>query len=233
VRGSEEDPGCPAAHLFLGDVVVEAGAGEGYGVELLRAGGIDRVVALDYDLASLHHAVSAYPAAVGGRAARANLAHLPLAEASAAAVVSLQVIEHLWTPWEFLADCARVLRPGGLLVVTTPNRPTFSPGLGRGEKPPNPFHVKEYDAQELRATVAGHLEVTGLLGVRHGERIEAWEAAHGSLVAAQLASPVPSWSPGLREMVASITAADFVVQELPDDDERMLDLVLMATRGAG
>lgn len=212
------------------DVVVEAGAGEGYGVALLRSGGFECVVALDYDAAALRHAVATYPGAVGGRAVRANLARLPLADASAAAIVGLQVVEHLWTPEEFLADCARVLRPGGSLVVTTPNRPTFSPGLGRGERPPNPFHVREFDAAELRGLVAGHLAVEEVLGVRHGARIEAWEAAHGSLVAAQLAAPAAAWGDGLRATVASVTADDFVVGALADDDPRLLDLVLTARR---
>jgi SAM-dependent methyltransferase len=195
-----------------------------------------RVAALDYDAAALVHARAAYPQAVGARAIRANLAALPLADASVAAVTSFQVIEHLWTPWEFLAECARVLRPGGLLVVTTPNRLTFSPGLRRGEKPPNPFHVREFDAEELRATIAAHLPVTQLLGVSHGPRLAAWEAEHGNLIDAQLAAAPPQWPGHLVELVRSVTADDFTLAPLrgndPGVDLEVLDLVVLARRGS-
>ena len=59
---------------------------------------------------------------------RGNLAALPLAESTVDVVANLQVIEHLWDQEGFLAECRRVLRPGGRLLLTTPNRLTFSPG---------------------------------------------------------------------------------------------------------
>lgn len=210
-------------------VVIEAGSGEGYGLDILRSAGITQLVALDYDASAVAHAHRRYPDA---GVARAGLSALPLATSCAGAVVSFQVIEHLWTPWEFLAECARVLVPGGLLAVTTPNRLTFSPGLGRGEKPPNPFHIKEFDADELRDTIAGHLHVTSVLGVGHGPRLLAWEAEHGSLIGAQLATSPTEWSDGLAQFVQSVTAADFVLAPLPDlAAENLLDLVVLATAG--
>jgi SAM-dependent methyltransferase len=211
-------------------VVLEAGSGEGYGVRLLRRAGIDRVAALDYDAAALTHARAAYPDDVTGRAVRTNLAALPLATASATAITCFQVIEHLWTPSQFLADCARVLQRDGLLVVTTPNRVTFSPGLGRLEKPPNPFHCREFDAAELRDLIAEHLQVTDLLGVRHGPRLRAWQDEHGDPIAAQLALPPDRWPAPVRELVRSVTADDFVLGPLIEDDESVLDLVVLARR---
>ena len=194
-----------------GGVVVEAGAGEGYGTGLLRAAGCGRIVALDYDAASVRHGAGRYPAAAWSRG---NLARLPLAACSVAAISSFQVIEHLWTPWEFLAECARVLRPGGALVVTTPNRPVFSPGVAQQERPPNPYHVREFDAEELRETVAAHLAVEAVLGVVHGARLRAWEARQGDVVAAQLRTPPTEWGPELTAIVASTTAADFELAPL-------------------
>jgi SAM-dependent methyltransferase len=133
--------------------------------------------------------------------------------------VSSQVVEHLWDQDAFVAECARVLRPGGSLVVTTPNRRTFPPG--------NVFHHRELDAGELAALVATHLEVSAVLGVRHGDRLTADEAAHGDVVAAQVAA---GGEPGaaLEARVAAVTAADFVVDE--QDLDGCLDLVLTAVR---
>ena len=192
-------------------VVLEAGAGEGYGTAILRAAGCPRVAALDYDAASVRHGRVRYRAAAWSRG---NLARLPLAAGSVAAIGSFQVVEHLWTPWEFLAECARVLRPAGPLVVTTPNRPVFSPGVGRRERPPNPFHVREFDADELREAVAAHLVVESVLGVVHGPRLRAWEARHGDVVAGQLRTPPTGWAAELTAVVASVTPDDFELVDL-------------------
>jgi SAM-dependent methyltransferase len=203
----------PVLAAAAGDagVVLEAGAGEGYGVGLLRAAGCTRVIALDYDAPAVRHGAARYPAASWSRG---NLAALPFATGSVAAVSSFQTLEHLWTPWEFLAECARVLVPGAPLILTTPNRPVFSPGLGRGQKPPNPYHVREFDAEELRDTVAAHLRVDAVLGIVHGDRLRGWEAEHGDLVAAQLRTPSHEWPADVSRLVTSVTADDFAVVDV-------------------
>ncbi|MGE0819072.1 MAG: class I SAM-dependent methyltransferase [Candidatus Nanopelagicales bacterium] len=215
------------AHKVRGAAVVEAGSGEGYGAAMLRAAGARSVLALEYDDPSARHAHAAYTEV---RTVRANLAMLPVATASADLLVTLQVVEHLWDLRGFLRDCARVLRPGGAIVVTTPNRPVFSPGLGRGEKPTNPFHVEELDAEQLHDLLvdAGFVDVV-VHGLHHGQRIEAWESEHGSgIVAAQVAAVlgeagVPD---GLDAFVASVTAADFVVA----GHDGAQDLIAVAVR---
>ena len=122
--------------------VLEAGCGEGYGADLI-AGVARRVVAVDYDEAAVAHVRARYPRV---EVTQANLAELPLPDASVDVVVNFQVIEHLWDQGQFVAECARVLRPSGLLMVSTPNRITFSPGR---DTPINPFHTRELNADEL------------------------------------------------------------------------------------
>ncbi len=60
-------------------------------------------------------------------------------------IVSFETLEHLAEPKRFLAACSRNLRPGGTLIVSTPNRYVTSP-VG---KPKNPFHETEYTAEEF------------------------------------------------------------------------------------
>ncbi|MCW0215172.1 MAG: class I SAM-dependent methyltransferase [Pseudonocardia sp.] len=207
-----------------GATVLEAGCGEGYGANLL-AGVAHRVVGLDYDVVTAAHVARRYPA-VG--VARANLVALPLADASVDVVVSLQVIEHLWDQGLFLRECLRVLRPGGGLVVSTPNRITFSPGL---DTPLNPFHTRELSPAELGSLVAeaGFADV-GMQGLHHGPRLRELDARHGSLVEAQVAVAVGGgeWPPELRADVGSVTTADFVLTA--DDLDASLDLVVSAVR---
>lgn len=203
-------------------VVLDAGCGEGYGCATV-ARAARAVLGVDYDLPALRRARRHH----GGAAfARANLVALPLADACVDVVLSLQVVEHIWSPDELLADTARVLRAGGLLALTTPNRETFSPGLGRGQRPTNPFHVREFDADELADLVGRHLEVVSVGGVHAGPRLRELDHRFGSLVAAQLAAGPETWSQELVDAVVSVTADDFVVR--PDDADGALDLVVLA-----
>ena len=199
-----------------GAVVVEAGCGEGYGGQLLADAGAAVVAGFDLDLATLRHAAIAYP---GVPVAAANLVALPVADRAVDLVVSSQVVEHLWDQDAFVAECARVLRPGGRLVMTTPNRLTFPPG--------NIFHSRELAATELSALVGRHLEVLAVLGLRPGSRLAADQADNGDLVAAQIAAAGDP-DRGLRARVAAVSAADFVVDD--HDLPGCLDLVLTAVR---
>ncbi len=128
--------------LCAGRDVLEAGCGEGYGADLI-ASAARRVIAVDYDAAAVAHVRARYPRV---QVVAANLASLPLPDASVDVVVNFQVIEHLWDQPQFVTECLRVLRPGGLLLMSTPNRVTFSPGR---DTPVNPFHTRELNAAEL------------------------------------------------------------------------------------
>jgi SAM-dependent methyltransferase len=202
--------------------VLDAGCGEGYGAARVAAVA-RRVLALDYEAATVAHVAARYP---GLSVLRANLAALPLADGCLDTVVCLQVVEHLWDQHGFLAECARVLRPGGTLIVTTPNRLTFSPGR---DTPLNPFHTRELSPPELADLLEGAgLRVRRMLGVRHGPRLRQLDRRNGgSLVAAQLAAPVSEWDGGLARDVASVRADDFLLR--PDDLDTCLALFAVAT----
>ncbi|MGH3565509.1 MAG: class I SAM-dependent methyltransferase [Pseudonocardia sp.] len=205
--------------------VLEAGCGEGYGAELL-ARVARTVLALDYDPPTVAHVARRYPRVA---VARANLVTLPVREGTCDAVVSLQVIEHLWEQERFLRECRRVLVPGGALLVSTPNRITFSPVR---DTPLNPFHSRELSAPELAALIgdAGFVDVE-VLGLHHGPRLREMDSAHdGSMVDAQVAVALGGgeWPAALLEDVISVTCADFELH--PADIDASLDLVAFARR---
>jgi SAM-dependent methyltransferase len=201
-------------------VVLEAGAGEGYGAAML-AHVARKVIALDYDWPTCEHAARSYPELA---VARGNLAALPAADASVDVVACLQVLEHLWDQPGFIAECKRVLRPGGRLLITTPNRLTFSPGT---DAPVNPFHSREFSHAELVELLEPDFGVAVAMGVRHGEWLQTLDAGYGgSLVDAQLAAPVEEWPDTLRDDVAGLSSKDFVLSA--EDLDSCLDLVLVA-----
>ncbi|MCB8996517.1 MAG: class I SAM-dependent methyltransferase [Actinobacteria bacterium] len=198
-----------------GQRVVEAGSGEGYGARILhQAGG--RVVAVDYDQAAIEHSAATYPLPH----VRANLAALPFSAVDA--VVSLQVIEHLWDLRHFLAEVRRIAT---WTCLSTPNRLTFSPGLRRGEKPTNPFHVEEFDADQLHGLVreAGFRDIA-MFGVRHGPRL----AARPGIITEQIEAALSGTWPGeLEAFVAGVRTDDFLITDA--DLDTSLDLVVVAS----
>jgi len=237
LTGERTVPGIPAenywfrrheaAYEFLapqvaGRVVLEVGCGEGYGTDLL-ARSARRVVGIDYDALTVAHARAGYPAA---RFVRANLAALPVASGSVDIVATLQVVEHVWDHAEFVGECRRVLGPGGRLMMTTPNRLTFSPGL---DTPVNPFHTKEFTAAELTELVAAHgFAVDAVLGLHAASRLADLDARYGSFVGAQLETPPERWPDELLRDVTSVTTSDFSIHER--DIEASLDLLVLARR---
>lgn len=204
------------AGLVGGLEVLEAGCGEGYGADLLRRHAA-RVHALDYDEYAVDHVRRAYPDV---SVVRGNLVALPWADASHDAVVSLQTVEHLWDQDAFVEECFRVARPGGRVVVSTPNTLTFPPG--------NIYHPRELTPDELVDLVRRHGDVEIVLGLRHGPRLAAWEEVHGSLVDAQIAGPPGSWSSEVAATVEAVTTDDFEL--VPEDLATSLDVVAVARR---
>jgi hypothetical protein len=114
-----------------------------------------------------------------------------------------------------------VLRPGGRLILSTPNRLTFPPG--------NPFHARELSAVELRALVTRHGGTAALRGLRHGPDLIDWERRHGSIVDAQLAVPPDEWPTALADRVGAVGVGDFALDA--GDVETSLDLVAVVTFG--
>jgi SAM-dependent methyltransferase len=214
------------ASRCAGRDVLEAGCGEGYGADLI-ADVARRVIGLDYDESAVAHVKARYPRV---EMLHGNLASLPLSDGAVDVVVNFQVIEHLWDQGQFVAECLRVLRPGGLLLMSTPNRITFSPGR---DTPINPFHTRELNAAELTGmlTSAG-FRIEGIYGVFHGPRLAELDARHGgSIIDAQIARALADapWPADLLADVASVTTNDFDLVDDRDIDDS-LDLVAIAVR---
>lgn len=212
-----------AAYLAVRDycvdaVVLEAGCGEGYGADLFAE--VARLVCgVDYDELTVRHVAKAYPRVL---ALRGNLVSLPIRSSTVDAVANLQVIEHLWDQPAFLAECHRVLRPGGRLLITTPNRITFSPGR---DTPLNPFHTRELSGAELADLLRGTgFAVERLEGVHHGPDLP------DSIIEAQVEVAVSGkpWPASLLAQVSAVTSDDFVIT--PANLDASLDLLAVAAK---
>ncbi len=132
-----------AAGFCSGRRVLDAGCGVGYGAELLCGAGASEVVAIDVSEAAVELARSGVSAGVTCEVGDVSCA--ALRRHSFDVVVCFEVIEHVDNPDQVLDELARVLRPEGLLFISSPNRERYVPG--------NPHHRHEYIRSELQAAL--------------------------------------------------------------------------------
>ncbi len=137
------------APLVRGRRVLDAACGEGYGTSLLASTAAS-VTAVDVSEDAIAHAKARY-AAPNVRFLAASVTALPIEDASVDAIVSFETIEHLAAQQEMLAEFRRVLAPGGILVISSPNRPVYNEDAGGAI---NHYHVRELDRDELAALLA-------------------------------------------------------------------------------
>ena len=140
----------------VGGRVLEIGTGTGYGIDII-APNVEHFVTMDK---TRSEELGVIPANVEFK--EGVVPPLPFADESFDYVVSFQVIEHIKRDKEFVREVYRVLKKGGKFIVSTPNRPM---SLTR-----NPWHVREYTAEQFSALLSSFAEVEAL-GVGGNERV--------------------------------------------------------------
>jgi SAM-dependent methyltransferase len=133
-----------AARAVRGRAVLDAGCGVGYGTAIVAGAGAARAVGIDISAEAIEHAHGRYGHA--GGFVVGDLEGLPFADDTFDAVVCFEAIEHVADPSCVLDEFRRVLRPEGVLLISSPNRGVYPPG--------NRFHIHEYRPRELEEALA-------------------------------------------------------------------------------
>jgi SAM-dependent methyltransferase len=147
------------AQIAAGKDVLDAGCGLGYGLEIIAAAGAKSVTGVDLDPEAVAEAEKRF----GKHAAaveQGDLRELPFEDASFDLAICFEAIEHVEGPEKALAELRRVLRPDGVLIVSSPNPDAYVGG--------NEFHVHEFRPAELVAAVGS------LFGNVASYRQDAW-----------------------------------------------------------
>ena len=140
--------------------VLDCASGEGYGAALLSQ--VARsVVGVEIDPASVEAANTEF-ARPNLRFLQGDARAIPLPDASVDVAVSFETLEHLVEQDQFLSELKRVLRPGGLLIISTPDRDIYSP-LGSA---PNPYHRLELTRSEFETLLQRYFAQTVMAGQR-------------------------------------------------------------------
>lgn len=132
--------------------------GCGVGEETVRLVGDGRnVIGIDYDPET---AALARARGIGALCADGSV--LPLATGTVDAVCSSHIIEHFVDPSGHVAEMARVLKPGGIACVVTPNEPADFE---------NPFHVHLFRPESLEELLSRHFEEVEIRGLDGDEEV--------------------------------------------------------------
>jgi len=228
-----------AAPFVKGDVL-EIGCGEGRGVDLLTKNS-NSYTAIDKLEEVIQQLQEKYP---NGKFISGNLPPLSSFDDNQFdRVFSFQVIEHIQDDLFYLKEINRVLRPGGVALITTPNRKMT---LSR-----NPWHIREYTSEELfqlASKVFGTVEIKGISGnekvmeyyaqnKKSVNRIMRWDILdlQHKLPASLLKIPYEfmnrrnrnALKDGANELVMRISHADYLQT---DDPDNALDLLLIVKK---
>jgi ubiquinone/menaquinone biosynthesis C-methylase UbiE len=135
-----------AARFAKGKTVLDIACGSGYGTQLLAAQAT-KVIGVDVSAEAVGYAKKHFPAKnVEYRVGDGQ--KIPLGDASVDLVVSFETIEHVKDYKTFLSELHRVLKPGGVLVISTPNDAAYPQT--------NEFHLHEFTFSEIKSLLGEH-----------------------------------------------------------------------------
>jgi len=150
-----------AARLAEGKRVLDLASGEGYGANILAAAALS-VVGLEIDDAAVQHARKKYKRE-NLEFVMASVTNIPLREEhSFDLAVCFEAIEHVEDREKLVSEAKRMLKPDGLLVVSTPNKDVYRHESAED----NPFHVRELEFEEFRSLLRQFFKNIGFLGQR-------------------------------------------------------------------
>jgi 2-polyprenyl-3-methyl-5-hydroxy-6-metoxy-1,4-benzoquinol methylase len=164
--------------------VIDMACGEGYGSEVLSRSAAS-VTGVDANPEAHEHARLRYRRQNLGfaRGMVENFGERGTVDA----VIFLQTIEHVQDPVSVLTHLRGLLAPGGVVYISTPNVLTLAPaGRPRSD---NPWHIREYRAEEFRALCRSAFDQVELLGLFHARKLRlhalalsaGWDRTHRTL----------------------------------------------------
>lgn len=129
-------------------IVLDIACGEGYGSSLL-ATVAKSVIGIDISETAINHAMAKYKKN-NLQFMEGDCTSIPLPDKSIDLVVSFETIEHIQNQEQMISEIVRVLKPNGLLLISSPDKYHYSIETGVN----NPFHIKELYEQEFKHMIA-------------------------------------------------------------------------------
>lgn len=147
-----------AKTVVSGKVVLDIASGEGYGSNLL-AQSAAKVIGVDISELDIQRAILKYNKTINLEFLVGSATVIPVQDASVDVVVSFETIEHIIDHDQFLKEIKRVLKKGGLLIMSTPDKAEYSDKTGFH----NSFHLKELYTKDFEILIDGYFTNSILL----------------------------------------------------------------------
>lgn len=153
-----------ALQFTKGREVLDVGTGLGGGAHYIALNGAKRVLGIDYSKSAIAYAKKNF-SLPNLEFMVMNAIERSLPTDSFDIVFAFEVIEHLLPACytDSLKNIARMLRIGGIFLVSTPNKLISSPDR---LKPYNPYHAKEFKPEEFTNLLREHFSKVSLMGIR-------------------------------------------------------------------
>jgi SAM-dependent methyltransferase len=153
-----------AKNFVPGAFVLDAACGAGYGADILKnQGKAGKVIGVDICPETVAWCKSHYPDITF---LVQDVENLDFPDEFFDVVVSFETIEHIAGGMPWIEESWRVLKKGGLLIISSPNRDVTAPGKTLSDRPANKFHYFEYNQAEFQEALSRCYEITGLYGQR-------------------------------------------------------------------
>ena len=177
-----------ACQVVAGKNVLDIASGEGYGSSMLAQSAANMVIGVDISEEAIAHARTKYETnnlnfRVG------SCSNIPLADNSIDVVVSFETIEHHDDHQGMMFEVKRVLRPDGVLIISSPDKLEYSDKLDSH----NEYHVKELYRDEFKELLRINFKKSRI----YGQKI-----AYGSVILSE-------------EGVSTVASYDLADEDLP------------------
>jgi len=154
-----------ASRYVKGKEVLDISCGTGYGSKILYDAGATKVVGVDISRETIDFACAKYK--MNGLEFKVgNILDIDFPENYFDVITCFETIEHVQSQEKAFMELQGVLKPKGLLIISSPNRKLTSPGRSVNEPPSNPFHVIEYSANEFISILGDYFEILEVYGQR-------------------------------------------------------------------
>jgi SAM-dependent methyltransferase len=144
--------------------VIDCACGVGDGTYIFANAGARHIYAFDLSTEAVNATKTRCATLSNVTATQSSGLSLPLESSSVEVFISFETIEHIEDDRGFLNEVVRLLKPGGTFLCSTPNRTITMPGKVLADKPWNPFHVREYNAEEFKSLLNEKFTDIVLLG---------------------------------------------------------------------
>jgi ubiquinone/menaquinone biosynthesis C-methylase UbiE len=202
-----------ARQYVKGKAVLDIACGEGYGSRLLSQNAL-AVTGVDIDAATIDHAAKKYTAR-NLSFVKGDIVNIPFEAASFDVVVSFETLEHTDQHQKALSEIKRVLRPGGILLISTPEKKKYTDAPGNM----NPFHKKELYRDEFVSLLAAYfrhqivchqaLHVSSIILPPAGRLLEIYSGNYEQVIAVNNIEPLYLLAVCSDDVVSSPAATIF------------------------